>query len=105
MDWDELEGFKLKGQRSRIARFFLGDDDPAQESLVAEPPQAAEDAADTEDEEPETLLLQVKNEHTGQIANPVARFLHKLAHGPGVPIYGGLENRQELIKKVLSYEF
>jgi hypothetical protein len=71
------------------------------------PAAAIEDAAsegDSEDtDEPGTLLLRVRNERTGQIANPLARFLHRQAHGAYLPIYGGLENRQELLDEIAQH--
>src|SRR5207237_4819332 len=102
--WDELSGFAPTGGRSRLARFFLGDDDTnvgnelnleagaqaantaplppepetaqAQTALAAEPPESGGDAED--EEEAQTLLLRTRDDHAGRIANPAMRFLHTL---------------------------
>jgi hypothetical protein len=101
--WDELAGFVPAGRRGRLARFFLGDDDSGGANNVTtsngaqDPAPEAAPAAGTDDEdEPETLLLRVQHDHTDNISNPLVRFLHKLEHRATLPIYGGLENRQEL---------
>src|SRR5205823_3925247 len=57
--WEDLTGFAPAGGRSRLARFFLGDDEPRESGTGVE---AAPDPATggTEDEdEPQTLLLRV----------------------------------------------
>ncbi len=57
------------------------------------------DAADAGDEPDETL--EIGADLTGQIANPVARFLHAQAYGrTRLPIYGGVERRDELIDEI-----
>jgi hypothetical protein len=119
--WDDFSGFAPTGGRSRIARFFLGDDDtdgsnesnlearaqaediaplPAEPETAqaTDPPELADDAED--EEEAQTLLLRARHDHTGQIANPAIRLLHKLGHGAALPIYGGLEDRRELLDEV-----
>jgi hypothetical protein len=142
--WDDFTGFKPKGGRGRLARFFLGEDgdtgandnigrkveageprpggdptrddgDTKMEARVSEgaaepglePATAEQPPPPTGDEEedgdPETLLLQVRNDRTGQIANPVTRFLHRQAHGTALPVYGGLENRSELLDEIASH--
>jgi hypothetical protein len=69
-------------------------------------PAAREELAEDGDEglgdneEPDTLLLAMRTDRTGQIANPLARFLHRQAHGTALPIYGGLENRRELLDEI-----
>jgi hypothetical protein len=43
----------------------------------------------------------VRGDFTGQIRNPVVRFLHGQAYGRNkLPIYPGLEERQELINEI-----
>lgn len=142
--WEELEGFKTKEGRSRVARFFLGDDgepnlddkqarkaetgesrpggrinnatgeqsgkevaagaEPEAKMAQSTPTDSAnlpDNTGDNDDaDEPETLLLNARTDHTDQIANPVARFLHKQAHGASLPIYGGLENRAQLLSEI-----
>jgi hypothetical protein len=51
-------------------------------------------------EEPNTVLLDVRDGQTPQIGNPVISFLHRQAHGLAVPIYGGIENREELLGEI-----
>ncbi len=105
--WAELAGFKQPGGRSRIARFFLGDEDKIDTDSSA---AALRDDANIEEEEseeePETLALLVRDEYKGrlesQLPNPVVRFLHLQAHGTALPIYGGLENRGELLTEINS---
>lgn len=90
--WDDMAGFEQAGQRGKVARFFLGDKE-AQPAVEAE-------ADDEIEEEPHTELLRVRDGHGPQIGNPVVGFLHKQAHGAAVPIYGGLENREELLSEI-----
>jgi hypothetical protein len=92
--WNEIAGFKTKSRPSRLARFFLGDDDPGTDSA----PVTDED--DDTEEEPKTLLLTTHSDYTNQIAGPLMRFLHRLAHGTDVPIYGGLDNREQLLDEI-----
>jgi hypothetical protein len=137
--WEEVQGFKGKEGRSRLARFFLGDDDnvtdkdakdfeggtpasgaapeaiPAEtaeldtaanaQAEMAQSPEATaqSDAAPDDDEEPDTLLLRVRDSNASQITNPLIRFLHTQAHGPYLPIYGGLENRRQLLDEIASH--
>ena len=93
-EWGELSGFQPKDRKGKVARFFLGDDDK-EEGI---------DEADTGEEEPEldTRLINTPD-HTAQIKNPVARILHKLSHGSSLPIYGGIENRDDLLKAITSH--
>jgi hypothetical protein len=65
---------------------------------------AGRDEVDSEEEvdedgEPETILLSVPDK-SGQIANPISRFLHRQAHGPTLPIYGNLESRGDLLGEI-----
>lgn len=92
--WDDLTGFQQAGQRGKVARFFLGDKEE-------QPAVEAEAGADDEiEEEPNTELLHVRDGHGPQIGNPVVGFLHRQAHGAAVPIYGGFENREELLTEI-----
>lgn len=135
--WDELSGFKPRGTRGRLARFFLGEEEvditnnardaeasvprPGEEPTteeneravavasahvetdahpVARPDRQADEEDELDEEDPETLLLQVRPGRTAEITNPITRFLHAQAHGSNLPIYGGLENRQELLEEI-----
>jgi hypothetical protein len=96
--WDEIapeEG----GRKSRIARFFLGDDD-----APAEPAPPSTSVAIAGDEEEVSLEEEARHyrvpDHTGQIANPVARILHKLAYGSRLPVHNGVENRGALLNEI-----
>ena len=102
--WDEVSGFKPKGRKSRIARFFLGEDDDTEENSnkLVRSDRADDIDRDDSDAEPDTLLLAVRKDRTVTIANPVVRFLHKQSHGDSLPIYGGLENRDELLAEIAS---
>lgn len=54
---------------------------------------------DDADEPVDELLL--KADYTGQIGNPLLRFLHGQAYGRRrLPIYAGLERREELLKEI-----
>lgn len=98
--WEQVAGFPQKGRRGRIARFFLGEEEVEPEPGPPQPlPQDGETEPESE-EEPDTLLLNVRADRTAQISNPLVRFLHKQAHGTGVPIYGGLENRNDLLREI-----
>ncbi len=92
--WDDLTDFQQAEKRGKVARFFLGDkeEQPALES------EASLD--DELEEEPNTELLHVRDGHGPQIGNPVVGFLHRQAHGAAVPIYGGIENREELLGEI-----
>jgi hypothetical protein len=89
-NWDDLAGFQQARQRGKVARFFLGDKDE----------QPTVEAGDDEIEEPNTELLHVRDGHGPQIGNPVVGFLHRQAHGAALPIYGGIENRDELLSEI-----
>ncbi|MEO6457539.1 MAG: DUF6534 domain-containing protein [Chloroflexia bacterium] len=91
-NWDDLTGFQQAGQRGKVARFFLGDKE--------EQPYVEAGTDDDIEEEPNTELLRVRDGHGPQIGNPVVGFLHKQAHGAAVPIYGGIENREELLGEI-----
>jgi hypothetical protein len=110
--WADIAGFKDKGRKGRIARFFLGDDDvdnnksqsdETEESTPVVKAGEDEDEETPPDDEPDTMLLTVRKELTTQIANPVVRFLHKQAHGNDLPIYGGLESRDSLLSEISSH--
>ncbi len=56
--------------------------------------------ADDDAEEPLDELL-LADDYTGQIRNPVLRFLHRQAFGATrLPIYPGLESRDELLAEI-----
>jgi hypothetical protein len=110
--WADIEGFKDKGSKGRIARFFLGDDDQdnsnKNKSKEIEENRPAVNAGEDESEEtpddvPGTTLLALRTDPASRIANPVVRFLHKQAHGDALPVYGGLENRQALLDEISSH--
>jgi hypothetical protein len=78
--------------------------DGRERAIPAAAIEVAASESDSEDtDEPGTLLLRVRNERTGQIANPLARFLHRQAHGASLPIYGGLEDRLELLDEIAQH--
>lgn len=55
---------------------------------------------DDDSDEPVDELL-ITGDFTGQIRNPVLRFLHSQAYGRNkLPIYAGLENRDELLADI-----
>ena len=106
--WSDIDGFKDKGRKGRLARFFLGDDDSDSSKTDriesnARTVKAGEDGEMPPEDEPETLLLALRKDHTGQITNPMVRFLHKQAHGNALPIYGGLENRKALLAEISTH--
>jgi hypothetical protein len=114
--WADIAGFKRKGRKSRLARFFLGDDDGDDNSNDpdnnnntpvieedARPVKAGEDEETAPEDEPETVLLALRTDPAAQVANSVVRFLHKQAHGDALPIYGGLENRRALLDEISSH--
>jgi len=92
--WADLTDFQQAGQRGKVARFFLGDKEE-------QPAVEVEASADDEmEEESNTELLLVCNGPGPQTGNPIVGFLHKQAHGAAVPIYGGIENREELLSEI-----
>lgn len=109
--WNSLASFKTKGQRGRIARFFLGDEAENKEENSAAGVQSTEAASDDTDDDyveadPEPVSLVVRDSYREEslrnLANPVVRFLHNQAHGATVPLYGGLENRDQLLQRIAS---
>ncbi|MGB9723546.1 MAG: hypothetical protein ACP5OO_08820 [Chloroflexia bacterium] len=55
------------------------------------------------EEEPLDELL-LKNSRLASIRNPLLRFLHAQAYGRRrLPLYGGLEEREELLKRIRTY--
>jgi hypothetical protein len=105
--WDDIAGFKDKGRKGRLARFFLGDDDGDNDKLSdmeksARTVKASEDEGMPPEDEPETVLLVLRKDPADGIANPLVRFLHKQAQGSELPIYGGLENRRALLDEISS---
>lgn len=114
--WEQLYGFQGRGQRGRVARFFLGDeDDDAEAAAPGGSTGSTNNTNDTDnsDEEgdseadAESVALRVREQYRGelarQLANPAVRFLYTQAHGNTVPIYGGLENRDELVSRIASH--
>ena len=56
--------------------------------------------ADAADDEPLDELL-LRRDYTGQIRNPLLRFLHGQAYGRlKLPLYAGLESRAELVSEI-----
>ena len=105
--WADIAGFKDKGRKGRLARFFLGDDDGDNDKLndmekSARTVKASEDEEMPPEDEPETVLLVLRKDPADGIANPLLRFLHKQAQGSALPIYGGLENRKALLSEISS---
>lgn len=100
--WQDVVGFKPTGGRGRVARFFLGDEkeDGADARTNDEQPPSGAPAENVADEEPGTLLLDVRRDPSQQIANPMVRFLHKQAYGSALPIHGSLQERQQLIEEI-----
>jgi hypothetical protein len=103
--WDDLVGFKKGRGRGRIARFFLGDGsdeeaDPTRTGTAIPANEMDSNDEESSEDDPDTLLLEVREGHTSRIANPVLRFLHSQAHGHALPIYGGLENRDDLLTEI-----
>jgi hypothetical protein len=61
---------------------------------------AAVRAVDSDSDEPMDELL-LSDDFTGQIKNPLLRFLHAQAYGrTRLPIYAGLEQRDELLSEI-----
>jgi hypothetical protein len=94
--WEELNSSRPTGRMSKVARFFLGEDkrDDSSDNIEAD--------AIGEDIEPDTRLLHTPD-RTDQIKNPMARILHKLSHGAALPIYGGIERRDELLNEIAPH--
>ena len=93
--WSDLIGFERTArQRGKVARLFLGKEE--------QPAPAEAEATDDTDaaDEPDTVLVQVRDGASPRISNPLVNFLHRQAHGSAVPIYGGLENRDELLGEI-----
>jgi len=128
-EWGEVSGPMPKGP-NKLARFFLGSDDPAQSDTISNnkvsnieagdlrhevvvnervqqsisgDAQSSNPEEDTdEDGEPETILLSVPD-RSGRIANPVSRFLHRQVHGSTLPVYGNIDGRAELLGEIASH--
>ena len=108
--WSELSTFETRERKSKVARFFLGDDDEdmKDEGRRTEDGgrELTEGESDAEDEDndavqPDTRLIRTPD-RTGQINNPLARILHKLSHGASLPLYGGIERRDDLLRVILN---
>ena len=109
--WAQLAGFKTEQRRGRIARFFLGEEDPVEtdNNNTTTPDIAPGDTNNEEEEseaEPQPLALHVRESYRPQVdsqfGNPLLRFLHNQAHAYTVPIHGGIENRDELVSQIAS---
>jgi hypothetical protein len=98
--WPDVTGFKSKQGKSKLARFFLGDDDAPQEEAVS---VTSEGDAENSAESPSTLLLSVRSDPTLQLKNSLVRFLHKQAYGDTLPLHSGLANRDLLINNINKY--
>ncbi|MEP6775373.1 MAG: hypothetical protein ABJA50_07230 [Chloroflexota bacterium] len=92
--WPDVAGFKSKQGKSKLARFFLGDDDAPQEEAVS---VTSEGDVENVAESPSTLLLPVHTDPALQLKSPLVRFLHKQAYGNTIPLHSGLANRDLLI--------
>lgn len=110
--WSQLAGFKQPGGRGRFARFFLGEEE-SEESVDKKnsltPALNTQAEANNEDEEEseaetESLALLVRDSYRAelsrQLPNGAVRFLHTQAHGATLPVYSGLENRDELLSQI-----
>ena len=95
--WPDVTGFKSKQGKSKLARFFLGDDDAPQEESVS---VTSEGDAENSAESPSTLLLSVRTDPALQLKSPLVRFLHKQAYGDTLPLHSGLANRDLLINNI-----
>ncbi|MDQ3928871.1 MAG: hypothetical protein M3328_06960 [Chloroflexota bacterium] len=108
--WAQIAGLKTEQRRGRIARFFLGDEDPAQiDNNTTTPDMAPGDTNNEEEEseaEPQSLALQVRESYRPQVdsqfGNPLLRFLHTSAQAYTVPIHSGVENRDQLLSQIAS---
>jgi hypothetical protein len=98
--WPDIKGLKPKQGRSRLARFFLGNDDADLHEAPASSAPNSDDDAEGSTEEPGTLLLAVADDPALQIKNPIVRFLHKQAYGDTLPLHGGLTGRSLLINTI-----
>lgn len=110
--WSQLAGFKQRGGRGRFARFFLGEEENGESVDKKNSPTPALNAqaeANNEDEEEseaetESHALLVRDSYGAelirQLPNGVVRFLHTQAHGATLPVYSGLENRDELLSQI-----
>ena len=94
--WPDVTGLKPKQGRSKLSRFFLGDDT----APPPPPPTAAGAAAPAPADAPGTLFMSVRTDPALQINNPIVRFLHKQAYGDALPLHGGLANRDLLISNI-----
>jgi hypothetical protein len=94
--WEDLAGSRPTGRMSKVTRFFLGDDKGESSS------DSIESDVSGDDVEPDTRLFHTPD-RTAQITNPMARILHKLSHGPSLPLYGGIERRDDLLKEIASH--
>jgi len=95
--WPDVTGFQSKRGKSKLARFFLGDDDAPREESVS---VTSEGDAENSAESPSTLLLSVRTDPALQLKNPLVRFLHKQAYGDTLPLHSGLANRDLLINNI-----
>jgi hypothetical protein len=93
--WEDLAGSRPTGRMSKVTRFFLGDD------KVETSSDSSQLDADRDDVEPDTRLLHTPD-LTAQITNPMARILHKLSHGSSIPLYEGLQDRDNLLSIIAS---
>lgn len=110
--WAQLAGFKLPAGRGRLARFFLGEEEPDDKKNSLASALTTQDGANNIDEEeseaePESLALLVRDTYRAelnrQLPNGVVCFLHTQAHGFNLPVYSGLENREELLAQIASH--
>jgi hypothetical protein len=100
--WPDVTGLKPKQGRSKLSRFFLGDDTVPHPDAAPPPPAptAAGEVAPAPADAPGTLFLSVRTDPALQINNPIVRFLHKQAYGDALPLHGGLANRDLLISNI-----
>jgi hypothetical protein len=55
---------------------------------------------DEDSDEPMDEIV-LREDYTGQIANPLLRFLHRQAYGRlKLPLYAGLQDREELLSEI-----
>jgi hypothetical protein len=94
--WEDLAGSQPTGRMGKVTRFFLGDD------KVETSSDSSELEADRDDVEPDTRLFHTPD-RTVQITNPMARILHKLSYGASLPLYGGIERRDDLLIEIASH--
>ena len=70
---------------------------------AGEPQREDEDedeAIPTDDDDRETLEIVVGDPGLERIANPLVRALHRQSHGRFVPVYPGMENREQLLAEI-----